>query len=204
MNQGVAPGCRVAILSAVLHGEAARDAQEGIQSVFVERNNAGGDMTFVACDVLALDGQGIMGEPWEHGASPKAPGGLPRGREPAPGWQHYPDTRPKALIAFYPSCGRGLPPANAPPLLMLLGGLDDWTPAEPCVKLAESARKVGRTVTDVLYKDARHAFDAANLRGRVHVDVARGGRGATIKYNPRAHDDAEKQAKRFLQEYLRP
>lgn len=42
------------------------DAQEGIQSVFVERNEAGGDMTFVACDVLALDGQGIMGEPWEH------------------------------------------------------------------------------------------------------------------------------------------
>jgi len=116
----------------------------------------------------------------------------------------YPDTKLKALIAFYPSCGRGLPPADAPPLLMLLGGLDDWTPAEPCVKLAEAARKVGRTVSDVLYKDARHAFDAANIRGRVYVDVARGGKGATIEYNPRAHDDAEKQVKQFLRQYLAP
>src|SRR5262245_56187645 len=116
----------------------------------------------------------------------------------------YPGTKLKALIALYPACGRGLPPADAPPLLMLLGGLDDWTPSEPCVRLADAARKVGRTVTDVVYKDARHAFDAANIRGRVTVPVARAGKGATIEYNPRAHGDAEKQVKQFLQEYLRP
>ncbi len=116
----------------------------------------------------------------------------------------YPATKLKALIALYPSCGRGLPPADAPPLLMLLGGLDDWTPSEPCVKLADAARRVGRTVTDVVYKDARHAFDAANIRGRVNVEVARGGKGATIEYNPRAYDDAEKQVKQFLRQYLGP
>src|SRR5215831_7228811 len=116
----------------------------------------------------------------------------------------YPDTKLKALIALYPSCGRGLPPADAPPLLMLLGGLDDWTPAEPCVKLADAARRVGRTVSDVVYKDARHAFDAAAIRGRVTVQVARGGKGATIEYNARAHDDAEKQVKQFLRQYLAP
>lgn len=116
----------------------------------------------------------------------------------------YPDTKFKALIALYPSCGRGLPPADALPLLMLLGGLDDWTPAEPCVKLADQARKVGRTVSDVVYKDARHAFDTAGIRGRVNVQVARGGKGATIEYNARAHDDAEKQVKQFLRQYLAP
>ena len=76
--------------------------------------------------------------------------------------------------------------------------------AEPCVKLAEAARKVGRTVSDIVYKDARHAFDAANLRGRVYVEVARAGKGATIEYNPRAHGDAEKQVKQFLRQYLAP
>ena len=116
----------------------------------------------------------------------------------------YPVTKLRALIALYPSCGRGLPPADAPPLLMLLGGLDDWTPAEPCVRLAEAARKVGRTVTDVVYKDARHAFDSAAIRGVVTVPLARAGKGATIQYNPRAHDDAEKQVKQFLQQYMRP
>jgi dienelactone hydrolase len=116
----------------------------------------------------------------------------------------YPDTKLKALIALYPSCGRGLPPADAPPLLMLLGGLDDWTPPEACVKLAETARKVGRTVSDVVYKDARHAFDASAIRGRAYVQVARGGKGATIEYNARAHDDAQKQVKQFLRQYLAP
>src|SRR5262245_1829275 len=147
----------------------------------------------------------------------KTVGGIDANRLAAMGFSHggwtiveawrmtdrYPGTRLKALLALYPACVRGLAPADAPPLLMLLGGLDDWTPAEPCEKLAAAARKVGRTVTDVVYKDARHAFDAANLRGVVHVDVARGGNGATIQYNPRAHDDAEKQVKQFLQEYLR-
>src|SRR5262245_8413799 len=49
----------------------------------------------------------------------------------------YPATKLRALIALYPACIRGLPPADGPPLLILLGGLDDWTPAEQCVRLGE-------------------------------------------------------------------
>ena len=116
----------------------------------------------------------------------------------------YSETGPKALIALYPGCGETLPVGEAPPLLMLLGGQDDWTPAEPCRKLADAAQRVGRPVSVVVYPDARHAFDAANLRGRVYVAVARGGKGATVEYNPRAHEDAEKQVKRFLQAQLKP
>jgi dienelactone hydrolase len=116
----------------------------------------------------------------------------------------HPEAMLKALIAFYPSCSPPAPLGEAPPLLMLLGGQDDWTPAEPCLKLANTARQAGRAVSVVLYPDARHAFDAANLRGRVYVAVARGGKGATIEYNPKAHDDAEKQVSQFLQAQLGP
>lgn len=116
----------------------------------------------------------------------------------------HPEATIKALIAFYPGCPQALPDGAAPALLMLLGGQDDWTPAEPCMKLAESASRAGRSVSAILYPDARHAFDAANLRGRVYVDAARGGKGATIEYNPKAHDDAQKQVRQFLRAQLGP
>ena len=87
---------------------------------------------------------------------------------------------------------------------MLVGGHDDWAPPENCQRLAEAARFAGLPMSIVVYPDARHAFDAANLRGRVYVPVARGGKGATVEYNPKAHEDAEKQVKRFLAEHVRP
>jgi dienelactone hydrolase len=87
---------------------------------------------------------------------------------------------------------------------LLLGAQDDWTPAEPCLRLADAARRVGKAVTAVLYPHARHAFDAATLRGRLYVPAARGGKGATIEYDPRAHEDAEQQVKLFLQAHLKP
>ncbi|HXJ81991.1 MAG TPA: dienelactone hydrolase family protein [Candidatus Methylomirabilis sp.] len=116
----------------------------------------------------------------------------------------HPEAMLKALMAFYPACAPTLPEGVAPPLLMLLGGQDDWTPAQPCLKLAETASKAGLPVNAILYPDARHAFDAANLRGRVYVDVARGGKGATIEYNPKAHDDSQKQVRQFLRTQLAP
>jgi dienelactone hydrolase len=116
----------------------------------------------------------------------------------------HPDDRLRAVIALYPSCGTQLPAGGAPPLLMLVGGQDDWTPPANCLKLAEAARAAGRPVSIVLYPDARHAFDGAQIRGRVHVPAARGGKGATIEYNPRAHEDAEKQVKAFLGAELGP
>jgi hypothetical protein len=36
------------------------------------------------------------------------------------------------------------------------------------------------------------------------VPDARGGLGATIEYNPKAHEDAEKQVHAFLAENLKP
>ena len=53
------------IASAVLDGEAvAGDGSEGIQAVFEARHRPGSPMAFTAFDLLELDGQSVMGEPW--------------------------------------------------------------------------------------------------------------------------------------------
>jgi ATP-dependent DNA ligase len=53
------------IEAAVLDGEAcAGDGHEGIQAVFEERTREGGEMSFLALDLLKLDGQDVMREPW--------------------------------------------------------------------------------------------------------------------------------------------
>jgi len=51
--------------SAIFDGEAvARDGNEGIQAIFHERHRAGGAMAMIAFDLLSLDGQSVMREPW--------------------------------------------------------------------------------------------------------------------------------------------
>jgi ATP-dependent DNA ligase len=58
------------LASAVLDGEAvAGDGHEGIYSVFEERNKTGGDLAFLAFDVLELDGRSVMREPGRTAAS---------------------------------------------------------------------------------------------------------------------------------------
>ena len=54
----------------------------------------------------------------------------------------------------------------------------------------------------VVYPNARHHFDGAELRKLTIVADARGGRGATMDYDPAAHEDAEKQVRAFLAAHL--
>jgi dienelactone hydrolase len=115
----------------------------------------------------------------------------------------HPEVKLRALLALYPGCGSQLPPPDVAPLLILAGAKDDWAPPENCQKLADAAREAGRPVTIVVYPDARHAFDAANLKRPVFVSIAKGGKGATVEYNPKAHEDSEKQVKHFLAAQLR-
>ncbi len=108
------------------------------------------------------------------------------------------DVTIKAMIGVRPGCGTQPPPRDAVPLLLLVGGQDDWAPPENCQKLADAARSASAPVTLVLYPDARHGFDAANVHGRAYVSIAKGGKGATVEYSPSAHSDSEKQVKQFL------
>ncbi len=116
-----------------------------------------------------------------------------------------------AAIALYPSCDIGNPRWDSEykavaPLLILSGELDDWTPAAPCVKLADAAKRVGAPVTIKVYPGAHHSFDNANPirfvaeRNNAH---APGGRGATTGGNPEAWADSREQVASFLSEHLR-
>ena len=103
-------------------------------------------------------------------------------------------TRPVGFaraITFYPDC-RALPPWNATvPVLMLLGGDDDMTPARLCQDTvtrlpASSAVKV------VVYPGALHAFDVPELTTKVRVGFG------TLAYHPEAAAAAENEVQQFL------
>jgi dienelactone hydrolase len=116
---------------------------------------------------------------------------------------HYPDVRLRGLVAFYPYCGDTPADRVSVPLLMLIGERDDWTPAEPCRLLADAARRNGRDdVTAVIYPGAFHGFDASGIARPTWIAEARRGQGATIAYDPRAHDAATKQVREFLRRHF--
>lgn len=63
------------------------------------------------------------------------------------------------------------------------------------------------TLGDELYRPAGPGpFPAVIvlLMRRTLIPEARGGRGATVEYDARAHGDAERQVRRFLAQHLRP
>lgn len=110
---------------------------------------------------------------------------------------------PSLAVAFYPGCEselkRGFEPTA--PLLMLLGELDDWTPAGPCKDMAAAAR--GRApVQWEAYPKAYHGFDGwAPLRLR--KDVPNGvhpGQGVHVGAEPAARSAAAERLQRFLRE----
>ena len=88
----------------------------------------------------------------------------------------HPDVSIRAFIMFYPSCGGLTKLPGSTPILMLLGAKDDWALAAPCEALAKSATAAGRSVTAVVYPNARHHFDGAEVRRLTIVADARGGR----------------------------
>jgi dienelactone hydrolase len=130
-----------------------------------------------------------------------------------------------AAIALYPSCGRSFggwsvtrtaesgklnlayEGAFKPraPLLILIGELDDWTPAEPCRRLAAAAQAAGYPVEIKIYPSAHHSFDSrAPVRyvaERININAPTG-RGATTGGSAEAWRDAIERVERFLSEHL--
>ena len=92
------------------------------------------------------------------------------------------------------------------PLLILIGDADDWTPAEPCRKLAESARAATPPVDITVYLGAQHSFDRDRavryVAARVNIS-APGSRGATTGGHPRAWADSIRRVAAFFGQHLR-
>ena len=108
--------------------------------------------------------------------------------------------KPAFAVAFYPGCEaelkRGYDAGAA--LLLLVGQADDWTPAEPCQRLA--ARASGRAVAIETYIDAFHGFDS-NAPVRLRRDVPNGvhpGQGVHVGGNPVALQRSREAVQRFL------
>lgn len=96
---------------------------------------------------------------------------------------------------FYPGCGPLLKRHAAMedvPLLMQLGALDDWTPAQPCVDWAATQQaRVGSDVTVRVYEGSYHGFDGtAAVRLRTDVPNGPGGQGVHQGGNPQARGEA--------------
>jgi dienelactone hydrolase len=92
------------------------------------------------------------------------------------------------------------------PLLILIGANDDWTPAEPCRRLTESARQAGYPVSIKIYPGAHHSFDS-NRPVNYNPDRVNGnsptGRGATTGGDPDAWEDSIREVIAFFGEQLK-
>ena len=101
-----------------------------------------------------------------------------------------------ASVALYGGC-RGNPDSPVIlPLLALLGGRDDWTPAAPCVALANA--QPNAMMQAIVYPDAYHSFDAAGGIEKPHSAY-----GHMLAYNSAATADAHRRVLEFLSQYLR-
>jgi dienelactone hydrolase len=131
-----------------------------------------------------------------------------------------------AAVALYPGCAfqygdwRAVrkPAPGAPitgysgvykplaPLLILIGENDDWTPAEPCEKLAEAAQAAGYPISIRVYPGAHHAFDSDRpvryVAQRINPNSSTG-RGATTGGNPKAWADSINAVVSFFGNHLK-
>ncbi len=76
---------------------------------------------------------------------------------------------------------------------MLIGAIDDWTPAEPCAALVAQAKARGEPAEIVTYADAYHDFDHPDLPVHTVAGLAftaDGGGRAHTGTNPAARADA--------------
>lgn len=105
----------------------------------------------------------------------------------------------RAVIAFYPPC-RAFKDAMTVPTLILVGELDDWTPAQECRNLAEGRDDYGISrqkgegipVKLIVYPGAYHAFDAPGLK------TPRKLLGHHLEYNQSAADQSAEALREFL------
>lgn len=135
----------------------------------------------------------------------------------------------RAFFPFYPSCNASYPEGEriSAPLRIHSGELDDWTPAGPCVRLAENLKASGQDATITVYLGAHHSFDNIGRPLTRLPNVYNGAdcafqvvsilgpfgsgretprcyrKGATIAWNPNATEQARRNVRAQLAELLK-
>lgn len=99
----------------------------------------------------------------------------------------------KAAIAIYPWCEPALYRVDSP-LLLLIGELDDWTPASRCERM-ELKEPIVNDMSLKVYPGAWHDFDVPGLDKEVL--------GHVLRYSPKAAEDAHARVKAFLSKHLK-
>jgi dienelactone hydrolase len=105
----------------------------------------------------------------------------------------------RAAIAFYPSCV-GFKGNMTVPTLILIGELDDWTPANDCRNMVDgrddwgTSRQKGEglPIKLVVYPGAYHAFDSPSLK------TPRELQGHHLEFNQSATDQSIDAVREFL------
>jgi dienelactone hydrolase len=94
-------------------------------------------------------------------------------------------------VVYYPDCRALRPWTAAPPVLMLLGGDDDMTPARLC---QEAVTRVAApaTVKVVVYPGALHGFDISELPARTRYGFG------SLGYHREAAASAQAAVEQFL------
>lgn len=118
----------------------------------------------------------------------------------------YPD-KFRAGVALYPKCS-GSTGLMTAPTLVLIGALDDWTPASDCEAMAAGRSELGvaRSPGDrsllrlIVYPDAHHGFDMAGLRFSNGVKAL----GHQLEYNDAATRDSIEKVRAFFRQTLSP
>lgn len=111
--------------------------------------------------------------------------------------------QPALAVLYYPGCWADLRAGYHPvaPALMQVGELDDWTPAEHCLRLADQiAARAGPKIEVQAYADAHHGFDGSGPV--VHrKDVPNGkypGSGVHVGGQPQARAASMQRLEEFL------
>ena len=102
----------------------------------------------------------------------------------------------RAAIAFNPPCNAATT-RPAIPSLILIGALDDWTPAAACSKKVADWGNEGSPVELVVYPGAYHGFYYRHLQPGVTAF------GHWLEYNAEAADDATQRLHKFLDRHLK-
>ena len=101
----------------------------------------------------------------------------------------------RAAVAFYPLCwAAGARPGI--PTLILIGTLDEWTPAADCSEKIDAWRTDGVPIELVVYPSVHHSFYYPELQpGRTMF-------GHWLEYNEEAATDATRRMREFLKRHL--